>query len=180
MAIHSCEPACIVMCSTLNENNIARVNGYGRFDALFVKFTHSVNQWQWVRATVAQQSAHWPIPLIVYMSTCRNNVCTLPILTLTANDHICSPFVCPSRLTLRLVRMSLASLIRINKYFNCNRCRCVTYDNLLPLIFKLYDFLHDSYSNYRLHKLISNRLIGKMTIIYFKRTNAIKWSSQRF
>lgn len=78
---------------TLNENNIASVNGYGRLDALFVKFTHSVNQWQWVRATVAQQSAHWPIPLIVYMSIRRNYVCTLPILTLTGNDNICSPLV---------------------------------------------------------------------------------------
>lgn len=55
---------------------VERRTGYGPF-VLFVKFTRSFNQWQWVRALVAQQSAYWPIPLIV--SSERNYVCALPI-----------------------------------------------------------------------------------------------------
>lgn len=55
---------------------------------VFVKVIRSFNQWQWVRASVAQQSAHWPIPLIV--SIRRNYVCVLPMFdptTATSYHH---------------------------------------------------------------------------------------------
>lgn len=92
---------------------------------LFVKFTRSFNQWRWVRASVAQQSAHWPIPLIV--SIRRNYVCALPMdaerLTPHHNHNDTYPHLLPRVYTFFCcseLRHEDASCFLIRKRNDCN------------------------------------------------------------